>query len=99
MTKVVSKKIRNSARGEDCALRIPNVCFNDTDTVILAHVKSKYKGWGMKSLDIHGMYCCFNCHAHYDLGNKIDPQWILDAMIETQYKLIEKGLICIPSSK
>lgn len=94
--KVVSKKIRNSARGEDCTLRIPNVCCNDTETVVGAHVKTRYSGWGLKSLDIHIFYCCFQCHAFYDLGNKVDPQYILDAMVETQYKLIEKGLICIP---
>ena len=97
--KVVSKKIRNSARGEECALRLPNICDRGTETVVLAHVSTKYSGKGMKSLDCHAFYSCFNCHAHYDLGNKVDPQDILNAMVETQYKLIEKGLLCIPSSK
>ena len=36
--KVVSKKIRNSARGQDCALRIPGVCNFNPETTVLAHV-------------------------------------------------------------
>lgn len=88
----VSKKIRQSAKGEACTLRIPGICNNNPETVVLCRVNSAKKGMGNKSLDIHSYYGCASCHR-IETANKADPKDILRAMCETQYKLLQKGLI------
>ena len=92
-TKIRSKKIRNSAKGESCTLRIPSVCNHNNETVVFAHVNAN-KGIGSKGHDIHGLYSCSSCHSAYDSGKVYDSD-ILRALIATQIKLYEKGLISI----
>ena len=53
--KVVSKKIRNSARGQDCTLRIPGVCNFNPETTVLAHV-GKDRGMSIKCHDTMAVY-------------------------------------------
>ena len=86
-------KIRESARGEDCSFRFPNICNFNSETTVLCHINTKYKGMALKSPDLFSAYGCSNCHAHLDGNKQLDPMWILDAVFETQYKLMEKGLI------
>ena len=95
--KIVSKKIRNSARDEDCSLRLINICNGNPETTIFCHVNTVFKGVGIKSPDLFGVYGCSSCHDALDGKAKsaVDPQDILDAMVETQMKLVEKGLITI----
>lgn len=94
-------KIRKSARGEDCSVRLPGVCNFNNETTILAHLPSNAKGIGKKSNDITSCYCCSDCHDVIDGRRKSDfsELYILiaiyDAMVETQLKLIDKGLIKI----
>jgi len=90
-------KIRKSAKGEDCSLRIPSVCNFNTETTVLAHLNTKFKGVALKSPDIFAVYACSNCHDALDnrSNNKIETRWIMDALFETQKKLIDKGLITI----
>jgi len=47
-------KLRKSAKGQQCQIRIPGVCRNETETVCLCHLNGA--GWARKSLDIHGAY-------------------------------------------
>ena len=54
---VRSKKITNSARGEDCSLRLGN-CSNN-ETVVFAHI-GKNRGMGIKCGDNMGVYACGN---------------------------------------
>lgn len=56
-----SNKLRQSAKGQDCLVRIPNVCNHNPETVILAHTGSN-SGMGMKSSDLEAAYCCSSCH-------------------------------------
>ena len=94
---MISKKIRNSARGEDCSFRFPGICNFNPETTVFCHINTKFKGVALKSPDLFGAYGCSSCHDCLD-GRKqaeINPQWVLDAMVETQSKLIEKGLIKI----
>lgn len=93
-------KIRKSARGEECAVRIPGVCNFDPDTTVLAHLNGG--GMGMKHLDIHGAYSCSACHDEYDgrvkslLHSKDEIElYFLEGMVRTQIKLLKKGLIKI----
>lgn len=95
--KVVSKKIRNSARGQDCALRIPGVCNFNPETTVLAHV-GRNRGMSIKCHDTMAVYACSSCHDQIDgrssvldVGTK--ARYILDALEETQTKLLEQGLI------
>lgn len=88
--KIVSKKIRNSARGESCSLRVSHMC-ND-DTVVGCHLNSNYRGTGLKSPDIWIVYGCNACHELLDSG-KVTKEDQLRALQETQMKLAEKGLI------
>jgi hypothetical protein len=89
--KVISKKIRASARNEDCTLRISPQC-QDGETVVYAHINSKFRGVGIKSPDIFGCYACHYCHSLLD-SSQCSPKDVLRAMQETQMKLIIKGLI------
>ena len=61
-------KITESARGEMCMVRIPNVCLFHPETVIWAHANGSAAGKGMwmKSHDLLGAYACHACHDVYD---------------------------------
>lgn len=84
-------KIRQSARNEACSLRMSPQC-QDGETVVLCHLNSQHKGVGIKSPDIFGVYGCYWCHQRLDAG-MVDDGDKLRALMETQYKLVEKGLI------
>jgi uncharacterized CHY-type Zn-finger protein len=90
-------KIRKSARGEDCQIRIPGVCTFDPDETVLAHDGGA--GIAMKSNDIHSAYACYRCHMAVDghiktMYTKTELQLMFyDGMVRTQLILIEKGLI------
>jgi hypothetical protein len=60
-----SKKLRNSARGQDCLVRIPGICNFNPETTILAHVGSG-AGMGQKTDDIEATFCCSSCHETID---------------------------------
>ena len=101
MAKVVSKALRDSARGEHCRLRLLG-CLPGTETVVLAHAPGTgMKGIGMKIPDFLSMACCHNCHDIID-GRKRgewDYKDIVRAMAETQLMFFEKGLITIKGTR
>lgn len=66
-----SKKLRNSARGQDCMVRIPGVCNFNPETTVLAHV-GEGGGMGQKTDDIEAAFCCSNCHDAIDGRLKTD---------------------------
>ena len=87
----MTKKIKASARGEVCSLRVSQNC-QDGDTVVLCHLNSNYRGIGIKSPDIFGVYGCYHCHQLLD-ASKVDYEDQLRALMETQMKLVSKGLL------
>ena len=87
----MTKKIKASARGEACSLRVSPNC-QDGDTVVLCHLNSNYRGIGIKSPDIFGVYGCYHCHQLLD-ASKVDYKDQLRALMETQMKLVSKGLL------
>ena len=95
-----SKKIKDSARGESCALRFYQVCNDSNETVVFAHVGSD-GGMGIKCGDNFGVYACSGCHDLIDGrikspdGNYDFSSDILRALEETQQKLIDKGIMVI----
>lgn len=59
-------KIRSSAKGKSCDVRIPGVCIGGTETVVCAHLNGG--GSGQKSHDILSTRACFACHQWLDGG-------------------------------
>lgn len=94
---LISKKIRNSARGQQCQVRMPVVCNRNPETVVLAHV-GKGSGMGQKCDDIHATYACSACHDVIDgrvrIGDpRINRLYAYEAMVRTQKLLLEQELI------
>jgi len=95
--KIRSKKIRQSAKGKACALRIPGVCNGNPEKTVFAHLPGN-KGIGTKNHDLFGVYACSDCHDWLD-GRKenklcLNKEWeFLRALQETQIILYQQGLI------
>ena len=69
------QRIRDSARGEDCQVRIIGACTNDPATTIWSHapLQAAGKGRGWKSIDLAGAYCCTACDAVIDGQRPLPP--------------------------
>lgn len=60
-------KLRKSARGRECQVRIPLVCNGDPETTVLAHYRlAGTCGTGCKPHDEQAAYACSACHAAVD---------------------------------
>ena len=96
MAKIKQTKIRKSARGETCSLRLGN-CSSD-ETVILAHI-GRNRGMGIKCADYMAVYACSSCHDIID--RRVDSEYSKDqlnteklrALEETLGKLVNKELL------
>lgn len=94
-----SKALRDSAKGEDCTLRIPGVCQFDPETTVLAHLPFGGRGTGYKASDLHAVYACAACHDELDgrARNPISREELLEccirALAETHQRMTYKGLI------
>jgi len=87
--------ITKSARGEDCALRVPGICNFNPETTVFCHAPCVDKGMSFKSPDWWGAYGCSNCHDYQDgMMHDAAENW-MPAIYETQKKLIAKGLITV----
>jgi len=89
-----SKKIRNSAKNEDCTLRLDGCNFNP-ETTVLAHIGSN-RGMGYKCGDNMTVYACSHCHTKIDGAERKElANDVLRALEETQQILINKGLLTL----
>lgn len=93
-------KIRQSARGQYCQVRIPGHCSGNPETTVLAHLNGA--GVGLKHPDIFAAWCCEGCHDLIDgrvqsknYNREQVKLMFYDGMIRTQAKLLELGLIKI----
>ena len=60
------KKIRDSARGQECTVQSP-CCNHNPETVVFAHYgEPGEKGIGLKPDDTSGAYACSSCHDWLD---------------------------------
>lgn len=96
-------KIRESARDEDCTVRLPSVCKWLPEYTIWSHAPwgSGGKGKSIKALDLCGAYCCTACDAVVD-GQAKAPEgyskqdvavaWF-HGHLRSLVRLQEKGLI------
>lgn len=95
--RVHSKKLRDSARGQDCTLRIPGVCNGNPETTVLAHIACGQKGMGLKSPDNMAVFACSFCHDLLDgrRQGELDQRDVIRALAETQAIWISQGLMTI----
>jgi len=99
---ITSKKLRSSAKGEQCTVNIAGVCNYNPETVVLAHLPDESNGMGKKSDDISSCYACSACHDVIDGRSNYCIDWAYHkqfymrrANIRTIRKFIEKGLIVV----
>ena len=94
--KYVSDKIRQSARGEACTLRLECCSFNDEETVF-AHIRqASHAGMARKPPDFWGVYACAACHreqARLQSSELCGYDDVLRALFLTQSRLFAKGLL------
>jgi len=96
-------KITESARGEDCQIRIPAVCNFDPATVVWCHAggSAAGKGIGMKANDLLGSYGCSSCHDVVDRRAPVPmgltymevKLYFLEGLMRSLLILIKKGLV------
>jgi len=62
------QRIRDSARGEECTVRIVGACTHDPKHTIWSHapLQAAGKGKSIKAVDLAGAYCCTACDAVID---------------------------------
>jgi len=69
------QRIRDSARGEECTVRIIGACAQDPAHTIWSHapLQAAGKGRGWKAVDLAGAYCCTACDAVVDGQRPLPP--------------------------
>jgi hypothetical protein len=106
--KIVSKAVRNAARGEPCTVRIPGICNQNPETSVWAHLPHDSKGMAQKSVDICGVISCMACHDFIDFrakkgiqfrDNPDDEIWLQKrlrtAMVDSLLVLMDKEVLLI----
>lgn len=88
-------KLRKSARGQNCTLRLTGCNYNP-ETVVLAHIRiNKFCGFGLKPPDYMACFACSSCHDIVDARVKGDftHQDLLRANFETMKYWVDNGLV------
>ncbi|QQE90463.1 nuclease domain-containing protein [Azotobacter chroococcum] len=95
--RIVSKKLRDSARGQECTVRLPGICNWNPETTVLAHLPCGQKGIGLKGFDTVAVYACSSCHDAIDgrSAGEIDWRDMFRAVAETHQVLIRAGILKI----
>lgn len=98
---VRSKRITQSARGEQCTFQILGVCNGNPETVVYVHLPDETHGMGIKATDISGAYGCSCCHDAVD-RRTICPEledrrdwYCRRAQTRTLGRMLEKGVLRI----
>lgn len=96
-----SKKLRNSARGEECTINAP-MCNGDRDTTVLCHFQFEGGVMGGKESDLSAGYGCSACHDYVDRRAKWGGELISQAdyffycgrsVIRTHKRMHETGVL------
>lgn len=95
--------IRESARNEECTVRIEGACNFDPATTVWSHWPGldAGRGMGIKSLDAAGAYACAACHDVVDgrapLPPGATPQSVMldwhAGHMRSLVKLVQKGIL------
>lgn len=92
-------KLRKSARGQNCLVRIPGVCNHNPETTVLAHLNGG--GMGLKTSDNESAFACYNCHQVIDgvvrteFSRNDIKLFHLEGVIRTQRLWLKTGLLII----
>lgn len=92
-------KITESAKNQDCQIRMPGICNFSPETTVAAHVGGG--GMGRKMPDLLVAYSCSACHSAVDGHMKTDytkdelKLMHLEGVVRTQLILIEVELVKI----
>ena len=94
-------KITESARGQECQIRLPGICSGNPETVVWCHANglASGRGIGLKANDLTGAYGCDACHDVYDRRVKTDLSYeyvqvcFYEGHMRSLRILIEKGLV------
>ena len=92
-------KLRKSAEGRECQIRIPGVCSGNPETTVLCHLPGG--GMGLKQPDLFAAFGCSDCHDVVDGRTAIHRQdwkskvyeYHLEGVIRTQQIWLSEGLI------
>ena len=92
--------LRRSAKGQQCQIRIMNVCNYDSETVVLCHYRMSGDGMGRKPPDTRAAYACHDCHAEVDgrtsnsgLSKSELKLAFAEGVFRSQDIFLEKGLV------
>ena len=103
-----------SASGQPCSLRIASfigLSCSGTETVVGCHLPVTGRGVATKATDLAVAFGCQTCHDILDGRNQnalavIREKYpaalgfrLLDALVETQARLVGMGLISVPDMK
>lgn len=70
-----NQSIRDSAKGEECTVRIVGACNHDPATSVWSHLPSidGGRGMGLKAIDECGAVACSGCHDVVDGRRPLPP--------------------------
>lgn len=88
-------KLRKSAQGQQCTLRLTGCNYNP-ETVVLAHIRNnQFCGVALKPPDYMACFACSSCHDKIDGRVKSDTVYkdILRAHMETLQYWIDNGFM------
>lgn len=94
--KIKSKKLRYSAKGEECTFNITDACNHNPETTVLCHLPSESKGIGTKSDDFCAAFGSSDCHRVIDSTGLSDyeKEWYMRrAQIRTLRRWFSNGTI------
>lgn len=92
-------KITESAKNQDCQIRIPGICTFDPEKTSPAHLGGA--GMAKKTDDLFIAYACYDCHMAVDGHIKTDytkdelKLMFFEGMARTQKILLESNLVKI----
>lgn len=98
---IKSKKIRDSAKGEECTLKIPGTCNYDAETTVLCHFTLHNGGSAKLNGDLSAGYGCSGCHdvldgrTVYDWMSGDKEFYMRRSMVRTLDRLVDKGIVVI----
>lgn len=86
-----SQKLRDAANGQSCV-----VCGAEDGTIVLCHRNVPgHFGMDMKGPDFWAAWLCVWCHKLGDTEKRRDYQWWEIAVLKTQERLFEAGILVV----
>ena len=95
-----SNKLRNSARGQECQVKVLDVCNYNPETTILAHLNFNGGKMGGKEHDMSAAYACSECHDFIDRRKYADhpeqlyrDRYMARALANTHILMFDNGVL------